>query len=391
MGFNSTKQPMNKRVNVTSKQNYRILLLEDDLAQVALIEDILAHADWADYVLEHTASLEQGLVKLRGGEFDVVLFELGLIDSTGWETFEALQVFSQTVALIVLTSEDEHTICFQALAYGAEDCISKRRLGQYNLARAICFAVRRNRLRVEQVRALQLVNQQFNELERSKAQFAAALSHELRTPLTSIQLYIQLLQRAGDSEKTARYFTVLEEQTERLRVLADDVLALSRSESTQRMPAGFDKLDLNNIVARNAARYRENVQQRGLTLQLNLATEDVFIQGDVDHLSAGLSHLLDNALRFTPEGEIRVTVSADSDEVNLTVADTGVGISATELSHIFERGFRGEYALGKGIPGNGLGLLLVAEVIRLHGGLIDVTSEVGVGSRFTVTLPRVTT
>jgi signal transduction histidine kinase len=214
------------------------------------------------------------------------------------------------------------------------------------------------------------------------------LSHEIRTPLTSIQLYVQLLQRAGDSEKSARYFAVLEEQIERLRILADDVLALSRAEPTHRLPAEFATIDLNDVVDRNTAVYRERVAARGLALQMHLANEGVWVAGDFDQLSAALSHLLENALRFTPTGVIDVLVSADSDEVSLIVADTGVGIPKTELPHIFERGFRGDNALHTGIPGNGLGLMYVNEVVRLHGGQINVTSEVGVGSRFIVTLPR---
>jgi len=232
---------------------------------------------------------------------------------------------------------------------------------------------------------------QQNELARLKDKFVSDVSHELRTPVTNLSMYLDLLER-GQPEKRARYMAVLKEQTGRLGQLIEDILNLSRLEIRQGKRGELAPVDLNAVVQQVVAAHWPRAEAANLQLVFQPEAGLLPAQGDVSQLTQVVTNLVANAINYTPAGgSIRCQLSqssADSDPwLLLTVADTGMGIEPEDLPHLFERFYRGQQAAQSEIPGTGLGLGIVKEIVDWHGGRIEVESEVGVGSTFRVWLP----
>ena len=163
----------------------------------------------------------------------------------------------------------------------------------------------------------------------------------------------------------------------------------SRASRRARPQANFEPVDLCRFTAELASTFRSAIDRAGLSLSVDCPPLTAPVHVDRDMWEKIVLNLLSNALKFTFDGEIAVKIrpTADGKAVEVAVRDTGTGIPAEELPHLFERFHRVEGARGRSIEGSGIGLALVQELVRLHGGTISAASEVGVGSIFTVRLP----
>ncbi|HHH41356.1 MAG TPA: PAS domain S-box protein, partial [Chloroflexi bacterium] len=228
------------------------------------------------------------------------------------------------------------------------------------------------------------------EVEELKQRFIARVSHELRSPLTNLKLYQTLLQREA-TENQRRYLEVLERETRRLEYLIEDLLTVAQLErGADRLR--MEPLDLNEVVMQMADQHRYTAEKAGITLEEVLSTSLPLVEADRDQIEQALHRLLTNALQYTPQGG-RITLRTATVEregktwVTVAVEDTGHGIPSHELPYIFERFYRGGVARASQVPGAGLGLTVVREILHQHSGDITVESEVGKGSTFTLWLP----
>ena len=220
--------------------------------------------------------------------------------------------------------------------------------------------------------------------------FLADVSHELRTPLAALRTFNQLLmESAGDDpDARAEFLESSAGQIERLDWLAQNLLELSKLDS------GLVLLDLRpddlRAAVESAAHQLDTVAaRRGVILQVDLPPTPVRIRHDPPRIGQVVANLVGNAVKFTPRGGVvRVTVAATPDGARIDVTDSGVGIDAAELPHIFERFYRGSRANEARGSGSGLGLAIVRSIVDIHGGSVEVESGPGVGSRFTVRLPH---
>jgi len=223
-------------------------------------------------------------------------------------------------------------------------------------------------------------------LDKLKSKFVADISHELRTPLTNIKLY-QTLLREGKPEARGRYWHVLDQETDRLVMIVEDLLTLSRLE---RGDVDFQvrifpvELFLTTLHRNQTPRF----QEAGLSLDLLLPEKVLLAKGDEGLLAQALTYLLTNALHYTPVGG-RVTLSAgqEANRVWLRVQDSGIGIAPHERERIFERFFRGETARSRYTFGTGLGLVIAKNIVEQMDGAIAIESEVNRGTTATVFLP----
>ncbi len=229
------------------------------------------------------------------------------------------------------------------------------------------------------------------ELERARNQFITNVSHELRTPVTNMKLYASLLRKKRRPEKTEGYFQVLEEQTDRLSALIQDILEITELDSGQAVMV-WEPVSLASVIDNAVTRYQSRAEASGLTLIAGPVPSDLpVVKGNQARLTQALNELVENAVIFTPAGE-RVTVEVEAVEkdgqrwVTLAVRDTGPGISAEEQAKVFDRFFRGRLAESGNIPGTGLGLSTAQEIARAHGGRVTVESELGQGSTFKIWL-----
>ena len=241
----------------------------------------------------------------------------------------------------------------------------------------------------DRTRQLSEANAQLSELDQLKDDFISRISHELRTPLTSIKIYLELLE-AGKPEKRQKYMQVLNEQTARLQLLIESLL-----EVTHQRPAPDEvtltAVDLNHLAQALAADAGPRATYCGLSLTTQLAADLPLVKGEALLLAQALSNLMSNALSYTPAGGALNIATAQVHEgdtrwITLTIRDTGPGVSADDLSHIFDRFYRGRAAADYKTPGAGVGLFISRDIVTSLGGRLTVDSEPGAGAAFTVWL-----
>ena len=239
----------------------------------------------------------------------------------------------------------------------------------------------------ERTLELQTANERLQELDRLKSKFVSDVSHELRTPVTNLGMYLYLLKRAP-AEKQAGYLEVLEEQAERLKSMVEGILDLSRLELA-RQQLRLGPVDLNAVAAQGVVAHQPRARASGLTLSFTPYPADPLVISETNALTQVVNNLVANAINYTSEGGIEVEIAFDraAGQAGLIVRDTGLGITPADMEHVFDRFYRGEQAVQQAIPGTGLGLGIVKEIVDLHGGRIEVESEVDKGSVFTVWLP----
>jgi len=234
-------------------------------------------------------------------------------------------------------------------------------------------------------------------LERVRRDFVANVSHEFKTPLTAIQGFAETLLGGAleDEQNNRRFVEIMRNHSARLARLTDDLLELSRIEAG-RTELARRAVGLHGIVAACAETMRPRLELKRLKFEMRLPADLPEVKADPRRLREILQNLLDNAVQYTPEGgEIWVEGetrgdAADSRQVIVTVGDTGIGIPHAEQRRIFERFYRVDAARSREAGGTGLGLSITKHLVESHGGQIWVESEVGMGSRFSFSLPVTT-
>lgn len=222
-------------------------------------------------------------------------------------------------------------------------------------------------------------------VESIRRDFVANASHELKTPVAGIMVTAETVERAIDEDIThARRFAAnLVREARRLSALVQDLLDLARLERGQ---GERTRLRLVEVVEEEIDSLRERIERKGLALTVEL-DRDVEVLGVQEDLALMVRNLLENALVYTAEGSIKVTMADAGEAFELKVADTGSGIPTSDLERIFERFYRVDKARSRDTGGTGLGLAIVRHVAESHGGVVEVASELGSGSTFTVRLP----
>ena len=232
------------------------------------------------------------------------------------------------------------------------------------------------------------------EVDRLKSEFVATVSHELRTPMTSIKGYVDILLMGAAgalNENQTHFLDIVRSNTDRLSVLVNDLLDISRIEAG-RVSLALQPLDLrevaDDVVSDVLRRSSEENKPMGLTLD---APPDLpRINGDLERVRQILANLVDNAYHYTPEnGQITIHMQLVDGSVQVDVKDNGIGIDSVDSERIFERFFRGEHPMVLATPGTGLGLAIVKQLVTMHKGRIWMASKgiPGEGSMFSFTLP----
>jgi two-component system, OmpR family, phosphate regulon sensor histidine kinase PhoR len=224
-------------------------------------------------------------------------------------------------------------------------------------------------------------------LDRMRQDFVANVSHELRTPLTSMRGYTETLASGGldDLEHRDQFVQIIRDQTVRLQALVEDLLSLADLERPG-LRLRIESLDLREVLRAQAAASRARAQASGLALEVEPG-DPIQVRADRARLEQVVANLLDNAIKYTDRGEIRLRAGVDRGVVWCEVADTGAGIPLDDQPRIFERFYRVDKARSREKGGTGLGLSIVKHIVVLHGGRITVDSEPGFGSRFRFEIP----
>ena len=378
-----------------TKDALRILFFEDnDDYATMLLRQLAYHRSnrTSRLKLDHVSTLREGLARIRASdvEYDGILMDLNLPDSQGRETIEAMQRLIKQLPVVVLTAIKDERWALEAIEHGAQDYLYKANLDMDTLSRSLRYAVGRHQLKVElEQRNLEMrrLARAAEAANRAKSMFLANMSHELRTPLNGVLGYAQLLSQTELTPFQRRGMQVIEENGRHLMALINDVLDLARIEQgrVELSPSPFLLADL---LTTTTDLLRVRAQQNGLTYTVSLDPKlPHVVKSDPGKLRQILINLLGNAIKFTREGgEVCFTATAlEDDQVQLTIADTGIGIGAEQLEAIFKP-FHQAHAQAIRTPhSTGLGLAITRELIDLLDGQMEVTSELGVGTTFTLT------
>ncbi|MDA2924009.1 HAMP domain-containing histidine kinase [Acidobacteria bacterium AH-259-L09] len=226
------------------------------------------------------------------------------------------------------------------------------------------------------------------ELSRMKSEFVSNVSHDLKTPLALIRMFGETLETGlvQDEAKRQEFYRIIRKESERLTHLINNVLDFSKVDAG-RKEYTFEEADVVEIVRNTVEAYKFHIRDLGFTVDNQLPSDPVIARVDQDAISQALLNLLDNATRYSEEGKyIGVRVSTNADWIRISVQDQGVGIAKDQIEKIFEKFYRGPTRkLDR--RGSGLGLTLVKHGAEAHGGTVEVQSEEGKGSTFSLKIP----
>lgn len=232
---------------------------------------------------------------------------------------------------------------------------------------------------------------ELRRLERVRQDFVANVSHELRTPISSIKGYAETLLEGAidDKDNLKEFISIIYQDSNRLANLIDDLLDLSKIESGK-MKMVFVPLDIKPILNRCIAVLEKSIKAKALSITVDIPDDLPKVSADDKRLSQVFLNLLDNAVKYTPEGgSIKIRAFANEKMVQVEVSDTGIGIPEKDLPRIFERFYRVDKARSRELGGTGLGLSIAKHIVLTHGGQVWVKSELGQGSTFIFTIPQV--
>lgn len=236
---------------------------------------------------------------------------------------------------------------------------------------------------------LETINQELERTNQLKNQFLANTSHEIRTPLSSITGFTHLLLAQGydpSKERHQEYLSIIQSSSKHLLSLINDILDLSKIEANQ-LEIQWEKVDLQTLCHNVLILVKEKAANKGLKLSLELDPNVNTLLADSLRLKQMLLNLLFNALKFTTNGTVGLQVKSNNSWIYFTVWDTGTGISKKHQAELFQPYFQIPNSVVSQNEGTGLGLVVTRKLAELHGGRVEVESELGGGSRFTIVLP----
>ncbi|MFG0317841.1 MAG: ATP-binding protein [Planctomycetota bacterium JB042] len=372
---------------------------------ILVVDDCPDDRDICRFMLDDDASSHRFVTAESGEEAieailrerpDCVLLDHSLPDMTGLDVLQRLKDHPHGAALIMLTGNSSTEVAIEALRLGAADYVDKARLSRDALRRSVRNALEKRALVLERSKARQKLERTVEELKRRNHEirsFYHTLSHELKTPLTAIQEFVALVLDgvAGPiNDEQREYLEIARQNCGRVALHVNDILDITRLE-TGKLSLELGVVRVEDLLE-EAVRAMESIAaERDIALRSRVEDGLPAVRADEARVAQIVGNLLGNALKFTEPGgwiELRAR-RVDDGWVEVAVRDAGKGIAPELKDRVFDRLVQvgnGDSVLESGL---GLGLNICRDLVELHGGRIDVDSEVGRGSTFRFTLPAI--
>jgi signal transduction histidine kinase len=337
----------------------------------------------------------EGLRKLRDEDFDVVLLDAMMPGMSGLEIMQRIQQYDPDVVCVMITGYATVDLAAQAMKMGCHDFLPKPFTSDELLTvvnRALAerqerLARRQRAEEEEEIVQLERTRQEKAKLDAFESRFTIVVVHELRNPAGVIKNYLQLM-RAGyvDADEWDEYLEKMDRRAGQLLAMLDDLLELANLKSRQAMSRPRE-VDLAAALEKVSRRFRDEAEKKGLEFQCEIAARPRILAQPA-HFESLWSHLIENAVNYTPQGRVVVSLDEGPDKIVASVQDTGIGISTEELTRIFQEFYRSPDAREQVEFGTGLGLSIANQIVEIYDGSIHVDSTPGGGSTFTIRLPR---
>ncbi len=387
----------------------KVLLVDDDELDRKLVKIILSKATGAIRFEVDTAQLlAEALAKLSASSFDIVLLDLNLPDGRGIENVQKVYGCVPNVPIVMLTGLEDEEMGLETIRGGAEDYLVKGSGLEYTLVKTIRYAIGRKKTQASLIEAKQeleqtnarlvkatvTANKMAEEAEKAntaKSQFLANMSHEIRTPMNAIIGFGEVLSEESLTDTQKGYVKLMLDSGKHLLDLINDILDFSKVETGQ-MKAETIECNVPELLATVESLMNPVAKQKNLGFVVTCApnTPEIIIT-DSAKIRQCLVNLVSNALKFTERGQVKLSAAPMTKEqkpfIEFQVVDTGIGIPSDKLDIIFNSFTQVDGSTARKYGGAGLGLTITRQLAKLMGGEVNVTSQEGKGSTFTLIVP----
>ena len=369
----------------------KILLVEDSSTSAMLVQNVLV-SEGADSVhgkfsLTHCTTLGEATEHLKQEDFDLILLDLTLPDSSGLETLSRVRTATPDIAVVVLTATDDESIGLEALQIGAQDYLIKDETYPKLLKRSVSYA--RERFLIE--KSLRDARDKSDTANKAKSNFLASMSHEFRTPMNAILGFGQMLtyNKASPLDQTQQeYVDIILRSGEHLLDLINDTLDLAKIEAGM-AEITLEPINISTMISECIDLVSPLAKKRSIIISTNASdSAQTQVLADDTRLKQVLINLLSNGIKYNKEnGNLSINIKqTDNGYVRIDVTDSGKGIAAENFDKVFIAFTRLE-AENSEIEGTGVGLAVTKELVERMGGAIGLKSTVGEGSTFWIEIP----
>jgi len=378
----------------------KILIVDDIPKNIQILGSVLQQYNYDIYFANNGQS---ALKQTQTKDFDLILLDIMMPMMDGFEVCQHLKEDAKTkdIPIIFLTAKNDTESVTKAFELGGQDYVTK----PFNSSELIARVKTHVKLKkqqeelanmnqslekkvAERTLELELANKRLETLDKAKTDFLLLINHELRTPLTSIKGFVDgMLDGTVPMERQQDYLRIVRDETHRMHRMVNDLLDLTKMEAggAVLLPSVFDVCELVRICVISL---QQVLIDKELEFEAEFERERMFIRADRDSVQRLLLNLMQNAVKFTPEkGTIRVAVRTVRDKTEISIGDTGIGISADELPFVFDRFYKTDKSRSSDRTGVGIGLAIVRSIILAHHEEIRVESMQDVGTTFIFTMP----
>ncbi len=379
----------------------QLLLVEDNPDHAALAKNAILKSKRKQYQIEVAPTAEDAMARLERDNVHMVISDFHLPGKTGLQLLEWINEHHRQLPFIMMTGAGDEKTAVQAMQAGAYNYIVKDDTYLDVLPHVIDetfikdLAAKERTKYEQEIRqknaALEKANRELQKLDQLKSDFIASVSHDIRTPLNSVQESVSLILDGvvnPADEQGKKVLGIAKRNIVRLAEMINDLLDFSKLEAGK-MRLHVAPADIQVLIDEVLGNLKALSDKKELQMVFDPADNFPRIDCDGDRMVQVLTNLIGNAIKFTPEkGKITVTVAEEgTDQITVTVADTGPGIPKEDLVRIFEKFEQSSEPASTAIKGTGLGLAICKELVKLHHGQVWAESDPGQGSRFIVRIP----
>ena len=373
----------------------KILIVDDE---VGIHRGVQRALEPQGYSIETATTIEEGLQKIRQAKFDLVLLDVMLPDGRGIDLVAPAHADDPNLVIVIITGYATVELAVDAIKQGAYDFIAKPFSADMLLLtvrqgmekRQLLLEAQRLQAIEQEAALLTIEKESAEKLSEFKSTFTLMIAHELRSPVSAAQSLLRTLIHglAGTvSEKQGEILTRIDARMDELMALINDLLDLASSKTLADEPS-LTSMSLQAALQASIDRFCIQAEHKNITISYHIPETPLEILATPDSLERILGNLISNAIKYTLEGgSVEVSMQLVADEVEICVADSGIGIPQAALEKLGEEFYRAENAKQSGITGTGLGLSIVKQNIDYLRGRMQIHSVEGQGTTFRVYFP----